>query len=446
MFILDITNKDMDHIPRLTRLMHNIESGVQTFDWDIKNDGTPYTHPEKDFLSIKVPSINKNAPSYEYSFRPSTGFIFYLDGIDVDELISKIWTQIDILPDDHLISKFLSVECTSHVMLLHKNHVKDESLVQKSKKSRIKKSKSKYKRIFHNLTNLDQISKHQSHISHFAAFTWYFTPIISISTIDEIYNSSIFNMIFSSIFLDSHLGGNESIKPLYSLEYEKIFNLPLPEIDIISMLKKHKNFIMYVNGEIHPVGQALYNTITSWRYPFSDHTEDIKNINIYNINLLDSPDIKNLCGICKMPLWGEIIAIENKSYYMAVCIMCAGCIDKKLLITAIKTYIPKTIIEAYRENPNYSYLVPLLESSVKRYIITDKRSTREKIALLITPKSGKNKYFIISNPKTKFSGFDTTISNTVPLCVRYSKFKDYLYPTVYYDKILIHNPQNIWNF
>ncbi|GFR88686.1 hypothetical protein ElyMa_002524200 [Elysia marginata] len=445
MFVIDATTDYAEAVDRLARLMYNIECGSEIYEWKLGSSEKAKDTPKINFLSISVPGVTTAAPPMTAVLRPSVGVVYFVPGVELEGLITKVKTLLDSFPDSHLRG-YLPVEITPHATLLHCNRIQEGSSIggssglrrsfyTKGRNSHLKAWRPSHlcpTRLFH-LPPLSKILKPPIHISVHAAFTWYFLPISVAFYIRSFHSFAEFNAIVAGVFLDSFLGGKESAEPIYSISAD-FFNIPAtpPGITKAAQAASSKALFICHNGRIHLCGANLRECCSNWSPIYRQRSARLESLRLANVS--PGPIGDGKCGICQLPLWGVIYAITDPliaPYHLAVCTWCAGCLPAFLRNTASQAVLPLTMAEAYRES-KYADLLPLLEAEVTAFKV------RSKVFFRILPPAGKKNAAATCSASTAGyflepgddSGIDLAFEAVTPLCLRYPELHSYREPSL----------------
>ena len=354
MFVIDATGDFAQALPRLARLMYNIERGARVYEWTQDSTADANPKPRPNFLSITIPGITAAAPPAVVNYRPSVAVVYCTSEVNLAELVSKLQDLLASFPDDHLRG-YLPVEAAPHATLLHCNRTYTGIALKDKIPTRYFYVTSKY-----------GSGSVPSHISLHGAFTWYFLPIAVAIRINRFSTFEEFNAVVAGVFLDTILGGKEIAKPVYATISSDFFNAPPAPADICKALVQTDVILVYRSNRFYLAGE-IYDCLSMWKSPAADapHLPLLDELRLANV--APGPIGDGLCGLCCLPLWGEIYAVRDTliaPYRMATCVWCAGCLPLPYRAEAIRSNYPRTMAEAYRGTV-YADLLPLLEAEVK---------------------------------------------------------------------------------
>lgn len=431
MFLIDATTDFAEAVARLVRLMYNIERGARVYEWGPgSSEEANRPAPKAGFLTITVPGVTKAAPPATVAFRPSVAFVYYVPGVDLGALVGEVQARLERLPDDHLRG-YLPVEATPHATLLHRNRTRAGSDVTGQRHPFVKGWNPAGRhpaRHFHYTAS--EVKEVPSHISHRGAFTWHFLPISTATRIRGLDSFEEFNALVSGIFLDTFLGGKEVAEPVYDLSAD-FFNVPAAPPAVVKALQDASEtepiILVYRDGRFHPCGKIVEECLSNWAPPQGRRAAGQGELSLANV--APGPVGGGECGFCRLPLWGDIFAVEDAliaPYRVAACEWCTGCLPAPRRDEAIPTKIPRTLAEAYRDS-KHANLLPLLEAEVEAIKV------RSATFFRVTPKpSGGDPagqpavgYFLEASD-------DDGPPKTAPPCLRFPELREHRVSSIVY--------------
>jgi hypothetical protein len=366
MFIIDATTDFAQALARLARLMYNIERGARVYEWGPNSAAAANPKPQSGFLSISVPGVTTAAPPAVVNYRPSVGFVYYVPGVDLPELVRQVRAHLEGMPDDHLRG-YLPVEAAPHATLLHRNrtHAGSDTTGGRNPYTKGWYPGELYPaRHFHYISN--EVMEVPSHVSYRGAFTWYFLPIATIARITLLTSFEEFNAVVSGVFLDTFLGGKEVAEPVYNISSD-FFNVPPAPGAIRKALDGANVILVHRGGRFYLAGSETRECLANWKAPRRLEPGSATLGDLRVANLAPGPVGDGLCGVCRLPLWGDVYVVEDDivaPYRMAVCEWCAGCLPGPRRDAAVHLAYPRTMAEAY-EGTALAELLPLLEARVE---------------------------------------------------------------------------------
>lgn len=459
MFIIDGTGDPATSLPRLVRLMLNIERGEKAYEWCDGSDSAPLPQAEPNFLSVRIPAVTAGAPTTTLVWKPSVGFIFYqttpawvksnlrlttvnevTTADDVFKFACKLSDICDKYPKNHLSSS-LPVDMNSYGALHHKGRTTAGSKVYKITPSELKDEK-------HALDNRIPIrefavltggySINPPHHAGTSGFTWFICPVSSIIHIKEFTKTSEINAVLSSIFFDTVVGGRESPNPFEIISTQTLFGIrpPAPRFAVEKIQKSNwykmnsYNFpiFIYYNSQLHVAGAELLRHLGAWKNPDTNRTDEPSLPAGAKIANLECAGIDHVCGLCVTPLWGDVYVSSHQliaPYFMAICRWCCGCLTRVDQAKFIKINSGLTRATVFQKGPLwdgefYKKVFPVRILTAPAKLVTAKEGA------FIIIDTGVDKKLILEDPST-FS--------EIPPCFRVSKLKDVKHPSVYYHRL-----------
>ena len=435
MFILNGTDDLSDAIPRLARLMHNIECGEKVYEWVSGSSSEALPCPEPDFIAFEVPGVTTDSPPTKVSFKPAVGYIYYVPdrALNIEAFAESLKAHLTDLPENHL-TEHLHMEVAPRATLLHKGRINSDTKVigpctqPTERPSRIQHQPLDRRNIY--IVNRFYVGDPMNHVSYRASFTWVITPITSMIQIEKFSSFGEFNACVSAVFLDTLIGGKESPIPRYSITTE-YFGIPsLPSI-FDNIEKDYYDadpiILIYVNGHMEPAGCVLCETLVNWSNP--DRIKVVEThpptIELSQIANLSQPEIEKTCGVCNLPLWGDVYANTNEKIapqYMAFCKWCFGCFPEGHQIGAVKVSSNRSIRDAYKDSVHKDIL-PLMEARAEPILISNDENKR--CFYLLELKEGGEKLILES----------TDTAEKYPPCLRVAELRDIRVPGLKWSSI-----------
>jgi hypothetical protein len=403
MFVIDATGDFTAAVRRLARLMYNIECGVKAYEWLEGSGPAPLPAPEPGLLTIEVPGVTVAAPPVQVDFRPSVGFVYYVPGggFDVRGLVRALQKALErSFPDDHLVGH-LPVEVSPHATLYHhgRTHRGSETKTRAAYTKGWYYSEDYPARYFH--TIYGEADKLPSHVSFRGGFTWYFAPVGLVVGIGRIASFAAFNALVASVFFDTFLGGREAPEPIHGVTAAFFDVAPLPELpgelplgrpqppSVMAGLVGGAEVLIHRAGRFFLAGPNLRGVLGAWHDPDAEGRRSAA-LDVLNVGNLPPLGARSACGLCGLPLWGDIYAVGDRliaPFRMGVCEWCCGCLPPDVRASAVKTRLERPRAEAYRRSAYEPYL-PLLEAEVERVAVDLAPASETRVFYVTTLKSG----------------------------------------------------------
>jgi hypothetical protein len=285
MFVVDAVSDPLA-AARVARLMFNIEQNARVFEW-LGDLAAPPRRPAADesFLTVEVPSEVDGAPPLEVDVRPAVGYVFCSPSVahtfarDVERLLSELDAAAN-LP----CRRFAPIASTPLASVVSHN-IAGADFPPRAVHPRFPSDeRSSATKIF--------LKAFSSATSYLAKFTWYFVPT-AVADCLRLESTPQFLAAVASVLVDADVGGVSTPAPIYRCTPDLWFP---------------------VTREARRVEDALAAQNLSVRVYRPDYNPD--------------PPAGATCGMCARPLWGEVYTVRSTlgpaPHTMPICFFCAG--------------------------------------------------------------------------------------------------------------------------
>lgn len=425
MYIIDAVADPAGAIPRVARLMYNIETGTRAYEWGPGSSADPLADPRPGFLTITVPGQTTRAPAVAVSYRPAVGYVYYVPSaaLQLEDFARKLGRELEGMTA-HLMG-YLPVEAAPQATLFSQGRVVNETRVTPLRVAHAKPwgpLDVRSARSIHVLKVGDD-RRPPSHFSHRAGFTWYVAPISLATQIRTFTSMNELNAVVAGIFFDTFHGGNERPEPMLKIT-GAIFALPKLSAETRKAFRDWSapdvaDAILIVDGpRFDLVGSAAATHLKHWANPENAAAAPAG----LSVPALQKSAVASVCGFCEIPLWGTVYAATHAHvapHYMALCRWCAGCLTRDQHRYRLES--GRTRRDAYAGTP-FAAALPLLEARDVARVAADHK---------------KPPYFLVtlaSGEKVVLESTETYAKDAPP-CLRDEALRELKLPSVSWASI-----------